>query len=664
MSNTSVYENNNIKIVNRVGNSSKLRLGSNNALMAINAKDVLRLLEYNKDIQIIILEYIDVGEEDYIRRILGEYDIEIVSLCKDAMTKAKSTELGVRTVVNEDELYSILESKLGLHLGHKINWSKVEEKNEVDFSELIGSGDTDTKTEESVEQETGLIDISDDLKRVELENRVKELEEELNSKYNKLSELEDINSSLNKIIDELRERVDEYGINYGILELKLEGLEKAKEDYEEKISKLQLDIENKDKVNEELSVEINNITNELNNKIENVESKLNGKDIEIYSLESKVKELEKESVELQKEAEEYMDMAEKLKVDSAAEMGKSEALREELESCQITIEELERNLKEAGDKLSRFEDDSKTKEEELELRINNLVRINKDLEGIVEDCEKKIATLEQSADVGYVGNTNETLDELEINYTGSAKLINVFGFGGYGITTTSVSVAKKAAVNRALFIDLDIKSPKSNKLLNQVPLIEELRDIRDVQQRSGIGALVNKGAEYVLANRDVILKRCIETKRGYLDYMSGIYTKLDTGSFELNLPRFLNAVGNDYDYIIIDCGKIGQSDIQDWIIRGINKCGSKNIAVVNNDKLDVRNLVITMRDNQIDSSNTLCMLNFSLSTALDEDMKNSLKKYDTVIMPRDMNMYGENTTYDRVKILRDILSSVIEGINK
>ena len=148
-------------------------------------------------------------------------------------------------------------------------------------SELIGSGDTDTKTEESVEQETGLIDISDDLKRVELENRVKELEEELNSKYNKLSELEDINSSLNKIIDELRERVDEYGINYGILELKLEGLEKAKEDYEEKISKLQLDIENKDKVNEELSVEINNITNELNNKIENVESKLNGKDIEI-----------------------------------------------------------------------------------------------------------------------------------------------------------------------------------------------------------------------------------------------------------------------------------------------------------------------------------------------------------------------------------------------
>ena len=146
-------------------------------------------------------------------------------------------------------------------------------------------------------------------------------------------------------------------------------------------------------------------------------------------------------------------------------------------------------------------------------------------------------------------------------------------------------MAKKAAVNRALFIDLDIKSPKSNKLLNQVPLIEELRDIRDVQQRSGIGALVNKGAEYVLANRDVILKRCIETKRGYLDYMSGIYTKLDTGSFELNLPRFLNAVGNDYDYIIIDCGKIGQSDIQDWIIRGINKCGSKNIAVVNNDKL-------------------------------------------------------------------------------
>ena len=94
MSNTSVYENNNIKIVNRVGNSSKLRLGSNNALMAINAKDVLRLLEYNKDIQIIILEYIDVGEEDYIRRILGEYDIEVVSLCKDAMTKAKSTELG------------------------------------------------------------------------------------------------------------------------------------------------------------------------------------------------------------------------------------------------------------------------------------------------------------------------------------------------------------------------------------------------------------------------------------------------------------------------------------------------------------------------------------------------------------------------------------------
>ena len=54
-----------------------------------------------------------------------------------------------------------------------------------------------------------------------------------------------------------------------------------------------------------------------------------------------------------------MDMAEKLKVESATEMGKSEALREELESCRITIEELERNLKEAVDKLSGFEDESK-----------------------------------------------------------------------------------------------------------------------------------------------------------------------------------------------------------------------------------------------------------------------------------------------------------------
>ena len=50
-----------------------------------------KIAEY-KDIQIHLI-YRRRGRRLY-KKNLGEYDIEIVSLCKDAMTKAKSMELG------------------------------------------------------------------------------------------------------------------------------------------------------------------------------------------------------------------------------------------------------------------------------------------------------------------------------------------------------------------------------------------------------------------------------------------------------------------------------------------------------------------------------------------------------------------------------------------
>lgn len=651
--NSSIIRNNDIRIINRVGRSSNLRLGSNSALMAINAKDVLRILEAKDNIQMVILECIDIGEEEHVKEMVGNDKIDVVSVCKDAITKAKSEELGINIVRDERDLYKYIENKLGIKINYEYNWKITREEKGIDFSDLIGDGDSNIDTDDGTE--------SAELELMNLRSRIKYLEDDLSNKLKDLRELKDDNSSLNEIVNRLTEKVEDYEINYGILELKASNLEKIIKEYEDKISNLEEKLGNKDKYIEDLRQKSDKNIEELGSKVDNLELELKGKDIEIYSLESKVNELQNEVESLQKDVEEYMNLAEKLKIEVVTERGKSEALETEIESYEDAINELKDELKEVDDNLKKVRDESKIKEGELKARINELIRINNNLEEYLKEYKSKLRNIEESD--SNAGNENSFSFDLELNYTGKAKIINVFGFGGYGITTTAVSIARKLATQRVLFIDLDIKSPKANKLLNQAPIIEDLVDIRNKQERSGLGALINKGAEYVIANKEIVLRRCLETRQGYLDYMSGVYYKADLKSLELSLPRFLNTVGNDYDYIVIDCGKVGQSSMQDWIIKGLSKCDKgKNVAVTYNDKLDVRNLNITFRDNEISYSNTLCVLNFSVSTSLDVDIMKSLSKYEIVAMPRSMEMYGENLTYDRVKILRDILASIIDFV--
>ena len=66
--------------------------------------------------------------------------------------------------------------------------------------------------------------------------------------------------------------------------------------------------------------------------------------------------------------------------------------------------------------------------------------------------------------------------------------------------------------------------------------------------------------------------RSINTKAGYIDYLSGIYTKFDETKLAVtDFSALLDYCGNNYAYVIIDFGRFGSSNISNQIIKAFSE---------------------------------------------------------------------------------------------
>lgn len=359
------------------------------------------------------------------------------------------------------------------------------------------------------------------------------------------------------------------------------------------------------------------------------------------------------------------------------------SLMVELDSKTASLDSANELIKKQEEQLNEY---SNKGYGELESNSAALELSQKELLGTVGQYKKKVSDLDQklsrkSSEVEALKKQNDdlriqnrsiqlntrlgNLTTFECNYTGKAIVLQVFGSGSVGVTTTAVSLCNKLR-GRVLYLDMDIVSPKADGWFTKNPIIKSLTDIPQnaVMYRTAFGAFLYKGVDFVIEHEAEIIQNVILTKDGFrLDYFSGLYTKTELSMFmSADFSQLITYLGNSYDYLIFDMGRVGGSEAQNSLIRTIDGISMKNICVAIHDSVDIRSAAIRIGNEQVSREKTIWLLNMATSTKLDPIMQKSLAKSPYVLMPKNMTIFGTRTPFDKVNLLKDKLSELSDVI--
>lgn len=287
---------------------------------------------------------------------------------------------------------------------------------------------------------------------------------------------------------------------------------------------------------------------------------------------------------------------------------------------------------------------------------------------VIESLKKQNDSLRQTTKSVQSGALPTASEELNIrcDYSGSAKLIGIMGSGSIGITTTAISLCHKLR-GRVLFIDMDIVSPKADGYLKKNPMIKGLDGFTErasSMYQTGLGTLLYKDADYFIDHESLLVQSAVRTRDGYiLDYISGLYTKAPLLRYmTVDFGKFLSYFGGKYDYIVCDLGRVGGSEIQNALIRMVSSIAYKTIVIALHNRGDMRSVKLRLDSEKVKADNTIWMLNMSKNAAMDDIMRRCIGQQPFVIMPKKMDIYGEDITFDKVPILKDKLSELCSKI--
>ena len=253
-------------------------------------------------------------------------------------------------------------------------------------------------------------------------------------------------------------------------------------------------------------------------------------------------------------------------------------------------------------------------------------------------------------------NSSNVVDKYNsICYTGEAKIICVYGSGSFGVSTLASSLALKLSnEKRVLVMDMDVISPKLDKYISTSPIIKELTDLGSTLNRSSYGAYSIGGIEYFRHNPKVVIQVKVY-EEGCLDYFSGIYTT----SFSLNnldYTSLFDYLGNKYDYIIIDAGKLG---FNNSLIENLADIAYKSIVVTQECRADIRSALLKLEGMCIDLNKLIWVIGMSKSMRLESNLKKMLKSIPTIeTIPFTLEIYGSNKTLEKSQITNSVLTRI------
>ena len=546
------------------------------------------------------------------------------------------------------------------------------------------------------------------------ENKIKELTKTIEKLKSSLEEKSSIIEDKDKSIENLNLSVTNLKESLQNINDSIESGEIHKEILSEYIEKLEILEETNKKLQEivsNLTDEKNSLINKTAEETKSLREEVENTEIEINTLKNEKESLEVEIERLESELKKHKDIVDRQS--NEMQMLKSNAITKADE-----VNEVNKQLKSTNAKLEKQLSDLKSKYNKKNAQYNSLVEsygisddgasivmeTNKSLEVLIKNLQEQLASKvdeikelrEKEADkenenqkykvqckqlqdtlknissgmnIGSVQTTNVNTVEVKsvqpINYSEQSQIITVFGSGSFGITTTAMSLAYKLGMtSKVVYIDFDLVTPKADAWFSRLPLCKNVPGI-DMQDRrmTGLGIFYERGFNFFKSNFSNIINNCGKTRGGEIDYLSGVYYRVDSNKLaSADYSSLFDFLSKQYNYIVIDLGKLGCSDIGDSLIKAISDIASRNVVVTTNDRFEIRNFKTKIIDNKININNISWLLNMCESTIVDNKIKQIIHpaKYGLII--KDAALQGKREKFTHTKLNKDRLELFINSV--
>ena len=677
---------------------SKIRLKHTKSYRAITEKEFLGFMEYDNSITLGIIEVGADASEDDLKNIIKIIEYCEANLNKKIILMSYKSDLSMDFVAySNDELQDLVEAETGYDVSTHIKESLFEDETpEVNMSQvdssLASSADFEIADEQEEKEENievvKVIHREDEseiesAKIKELESTIDDLKEKLNKSVIVNNDLENLRDSLVKSKNEvdnevirltselagtknriaelesndydgeiarLSKELDTYRIKASSLdklEVKLKELTSLCDEKDNKIASLEDEIHNIEK-----NVMDNELLKDLSKKRADTTRFLNKVYVELNNTDSLLESSNKELSETQDELKELQ-----ISCSSLKESLKNSSNREkELEKKIDDLEDNHKREKSLSDKkIKQLGDDYSSANKQLEvykskiasadasLAQSNVLKTKLDATekelssriAVIADKDLEIKRLKQS--VGRKEVVTVGVDKVfsSFKYAGSAKIVTVFGGGSFGVTNTAYSIASRLK-GKVLFIDLDMSNPKSDRYTKKNPMVN-VTGVPSNLYKTGIGVLYSCGIEKFIAEYEKLGIRIITTRNTELTWISGLYSSIKLENIDYT-SDFLNYVGNMYDYIVIDSGKIGYSSLSDSLIKSLCDISHKSLVVSSNDSYTTRGISLAL--NRVKITNVGWVINLASTSIIGDKSKKNMGTNDYCILPFSNSIYG------------------------
>lgn len=481
-----------------------------------------------------------------------------------------------------------------------------------------------------------------EIKRVELEKKLETVSRKLASAESKVEETENKYRNVKEESERLAEENDKAVIEKSKLSIEIKELNNS--------------IEEQKLLSEKELKERDNVISEKDRRI----SELNNN---VASLSDKIKELSdnKELTKLRVDLEE-------IKVEKKSAEMRAETLKEQYDNLMEQIGGdigIIQTIRGDNEALINVNKGLKDKVAELEGRCTLLQSDNKKLNKSVSTLKESQEQLRNTLDISSkVGGNGADVEVPSMVYSRSGKIINIFGHGSYGITTTVMSTAVRLGQsNKVVILDLDLSAPSLDKWTGKSPYSKEYVGL-DLQLRTGVGVLIKHGFKSFMSAAGMI-NSLKSNKAGSVDYITGLYARLSSNEIaSAEYSELLNYLGDKYDYIIVDSGKVGESILHDSLIKSICNIAHKNVYVVNGTSvLHVNSAVIKLHNSEVDTSRVMVMLNMCTNSGISETVKKLLDGMTYDVMHADTKLvFNSRPYFTENSITREKFEVIIKDI--
>ena len=96
---------------------------------------------------------------------------------------------------------------------------------------------------------------------------------------------------------------------------------------------------------------------------------------------------------------------------------------------------------------------------------------------------------------------------------------------------------------------------------------------------------------------------------------------------------------NNYDYVIIDCGRLGASDLNDQLTKAMADVAYKVVAVTPSEFIEVRNFRNLLQEEHIDITKIAWLLNMCRNTKINDKMRSMLTATKYAQVPYMDNLF-------------------------